>query len=82
MVHTTKSQQNLLRGANSGELRAVLKAVFASGVRYRMARSGIIVYGPPDTTPVVIHLTASDHRAVKNLTRDLSRIGIKVKGKK
>ncbi len=72
----------MLRGANSGELRRMLRAVFTSGVRYRTARVGIIVYGPPGTKPIAIHLTLSDHRGLKNMERDLRLIGITVKGKR
>lgn len=78
----SSSERNYLRGANSGELRKLLRAVFTSGVRYRPTRGGIIVYGPPGTKPVAIHLTLSDHRALKNMARDLRVIGIEPKGKR
>ena len=78
----SSSERNYLRGANSNELKRALKAVFRSGLRYRAARAGIIVYGPPGTKPIAIHLTLSDHRAIKNMERDLRVIGINVKGKK
>jgi hypothetical protein len=81
-VGHNKHERKMLRGANSGELRDLFSAVFRSGIRYRTARSGIIVYGPPGTKPVTLHLTLSDHRALKNAARDLRVIGIEVKGKK
>jgi hypothetical protein len=81
-VGHSKSEQNLLRGCTNREIRKLMAAVFSTGTRYRASKGGIIVYGPPGTKPISIHLTVSDHRAVKNLSRDLRQIGIELKGKK
>jgi len=80
-VGHSKSERNMLRGCTNRDIRKLLKEVFASGVRYRAARNGVVVYGPIGTKPISIHLTVSDHRAHLNLRRDLRSIGIELKEK-
>lgn len=52
----------------------MLLSVLHAGHRYKMTKSGIIIYGPDGTCGT--HLSVSDHRAVKNLRADLRRCGI------
>lgn len=77
----SKSERNILRGCTNRDVRKLLAAVFSSGIKYRTAKNGVIVYGPVGTRPISIHLTVSDHRAHLNLRRDLRAIGIELKEK-
>jgi hypothetical protein len=69
-----------IRRSKDREVIALLLAVIHAGHRYKMTKSGIIIYGP--TGICGTHFSVSDHRAVKNLRSDLRRCGITIqKGK-
>ena len=69
-----------IRRSKDREVIAVLLAVIHAGHRYKMTKSGIIIYGPDGICGT--HFSVSDNRAVKNLRADLRRCGITIqKGK-
>ena len=69
-----------IRRSSNREVTGVLLAVIHAGHRYKMTKSGIIIYGP--TGICGTHFSVSDHRAAKNLRSDLRRCGITLqKGK-
>jgi hypothetical protein len=69
-----------IRRSRDREVIALLLAVLHAGHRYKMTKSGIIIYGPEGICGT--HFSVSDHRAAKNLRSDLRRCGITLpKGK-
>jgi predicted RNase H-like nuclease len=59
------------------DVRAVVRAAERSGwVMVEKAR-GIQLRSPDGVEIVTVHLTLSDHRAIKNLRADLKRRGVK-----
>lgn len=63
-----------IRRSKDREVIKVLLTVIHAGHRYKMTKSGIIIYGP--TGICGTHFSVSDSRAVKNLRADLRRCGI------
>lgn len=63
------------RGCTNRDIRAALVTAMKSGVRYRMTKKGVILYGDSGLS-VVAHFTASDRRAALNLWSQLRAIGI------
>lgn len=53
---------------------ALLLQAIRSGHRYRMTRSGVMLYGPHGAAAA--HFSTSDHRAAENFRTDLRKIGI------
>lgn len=76
-----KDIRRIKKGCGSRELRDLLLAAVSAGYRYKMTRSGIILYGPDAIAGT--HLSGgSDPRAVKNVRADFRRAGIIIeKGK-
>jgi hypothetical protein len=70
---------NIRRRCSNKEMRKLLMAALATGVRYKTTKNGIIIYAE-DGQIAGTHFTCSDNRAVKNFRRDLARIGIHTKG--
>lgn len=69
-----------VRRSRDREVSALLLHVIGAGHRYKMTKSGIIIYGPAGTCGT--HFSVSDHRAARNLRADLRRCGITLeKGK-
>ena len=69
-----------IRGSKNRELRELLLRVIGDGHRYKMTKSGIIIYGPDGISGT--HLENSDNRAVRNFSAHLRRCGITIeKGK-
>jgi hypothetical protein len=47
------------------------------GFRVKRTKKGVLIYGKkPGTGMVLVHLTCSDHRAVKNAKSGLKRLGV------
>ncbi len=69
-----------LRVVNNTETRSLLTYALNTGVRYRMTKSGVMIYADNGTT-VGAHFTSSDHRAHNNLQAQLKAAGIDPKGK-
>lgn len=65
-----------IRGGRDREVTAVLLGVIRAGYRYKLTKSGIILYGPAGICGT--HFSVSDKRAVKNLRADLRRCGITI----
>lgn len=57
-------------------ISALLLTAIRAGHRYRMTRSGVMVYGPHGNAAT--HFSVSDHRAAENLRADMRRAGITV----
>lgn len=75
----TKDVRRIQRTATKEVSRMLLSAL-RDGHRYKMTRSGIIIYGPDGIAGT--HLCGSDHRRVQNFRADLRRAGITIeKGK-
>jgi hypothetical protein len=69
-----------VRRSKDREVVALLLAVIHAGHRYKMTKSGIIIYSPEGMCGT--HFSVSDHRAARNLRADLRRCGITIeKGK-
>jgi hypothetical protein len=69
-----------IRRSKDREVVALLLAAIHAGHRYKMTKSGIIIYGPAGICGT--HFSVSDHRAARNLRADLRRAGITIqKGK-
>lgn len=64
------------RGCGNRDMRDLLIGAIKSGVRTKLTRSGILLYGPGGIAGT--HFSVSDHRAVKNLRRDMRKVGIDV----
>lgn len=75
MGQQTKDLSIVRRGCTNTDIRAELVFALKTGVRYRMTKKGVILYGENGQS-VVTHFTASDHRAVLNLRSGLRTIGI------
>lgn len=58
------------------DMRLIIFKALDTGARYKITKDGIIFYGEDKTSTAATHFTNSDHRAVKNMIRQLSRIGI------
>lgn len=60
------------------DLEALMKAAMRQGFTRKQIKSGWMIY-PPDTAyqPITVHLTASDHRAIRNVKAALKRAGYK-----
>lgn len=63
------------RGCTNRDIRETLVSALKGGVRYRMTKKGIILYGE-DGQSTATHFTSSDHRAVLNIKAQLRRMGI------
>lgn len=65
--------------ATSKDLKKLRKQLEEQGARIEEKKNGWMIYPPnPAGTPVMIHLTASDHRAIKNATALLRRSGFRL----
>jgi hypothetical protein len=66
------------RGMRKGPMRELALAAIEQGCRYKVSsHNGLVVY-PPTGPPVTLALTASDHRAWKNVRGQLRRGGVEV----
>lgn len=75
----TKDLRRVQRITNR-ELRDLLLRIIKQGHRYKLTKSGIIIYGPAGICGT--HLQNSDRRALHNFSADLRRCGITIeKGK-
>lgn len=75
MAVLNKDLSTIRRGCTNRDIRAALVTAVKTGVRYRMTKSGVILYGDNGRS-VAAHFTASDRRAALNLWSDLRAIGI------
>lgn len=75
MAATNKDLSVIRRGCTNRDIRAALVTAMKSGVRYRMTKKGVILYGDNGHS-VSAHFTVSDRRASLNLWAELRAIGI------
>lgn len=75
MATANKDLSVIRRGCTNRDIRAALVTAIKSGVRYRMTKKGVILYGENGLSAVT-HFTVSDHRAALNLWSQLRAIGI------
>lgn len=76
---SSKDLRIVQRGCTNRDVRKVILSALKSGVRYRMTRSGVMIYGP--TGFASAHFTVSDRRGYKNLIAGLRQAGIQIKEK-
>ena len=55
--------------------RELVAAAVAQGFRRRDTRKGVMLLAPDGVNSVTVHLTTSDHRALKNAVSHLRRYG-------
>lgn len=72
----TKDIRRVQRGCTDKTVRELLLAILRGGHRYRMTKSGVMVFGAEGTASA--HFTGSDRRAISNFRADLKRIGINI----
>jgi hypothetical protein len=70
-----KGHHQLVRGCTNREMRKVVLAALAAGLRYRTTKAGLIFYAENGVDTVAIHMTCSDHRASKNAIASFRKIG-------
>lgn len=56
------------------EYRKLIKEAEAAGGRVEKKNAGVMIYGP--TGMVMMHTTASDHRALANARSELRKAGL------
>lgn len=61
--------------AKNKDLRKLLKQLEAQGWRIKPSKKGVKAYSPDGSHVQSIHMTNSDHRAYKNIVRDLKKGG-------
>lgn len=69
------------RGCTNRDIRETIVSALKGGVRYRMTKKGVVLYGDDGQTAVT-HFTVSDRRAVLNVKAQLRRMGIEPTKKK
>lgn len=74
MVVRDRDLKTIRRGCTNKQVKALLIGVLKDGARYKLTKSGIILFGP--TGSAATHFTVSDHRGVKNLRAQLRRAGL------
>lgn len=60
------------------DMKQLLKQIADEGWSYRRRRSGHYVIEGPDGQKVFCSGTSSDHRAIKNIKKDLAKAGLEV----
>lgn len=73
----SRDLDRIRRTCTCRETRRVLVAVLKTGARYRITRKGVTIYGDAGMMATT-HFTNSDHRAAKNFTLQLRRIGVQL----
>lgn len=63
------------RACTNVEVRRLLVTAIKSGARYKMTKSGVMIYGPENMSTAA-HFTISDRRGAMNLRAELKRMGI------
>ena len=76
METLSRDLEAIRRRCSDRETRRVLVEVLQSGVGYKLTKNGVMIYGK-EGQATVAHYTNSDHRAAKNLTAMLRRIGVR-----
>lgn len=66
-----------IRSGGNREISKLLLGAVKAGHRYKMTRSGIILYGPAGIAGT--HFGSVDSRAARNLRADFRRVGITIK---
>lgn len=62
----------------SRQIKGFIKAAEAQGFRTKETRKGVMIYGKDGQTSVLLHLTPSDTRGVKNAAAMLRKIGVEI----
>ena len=60
------------------DIRKLLEELEAQGARLVKKNAGYMIFPPGSGEPTMIHLTNSDHRAMKNAKARLGRAGFDV----
>lgn len=77
----SRDLKSIRRGCTNKDVSKALVGALKSGIRYRMTKSGVMLYGDNGRC-VVAHFTSSDHRAAANLKAELRSMGLPQKGTK
>ena len=65
---------NAIRRLPNGDVRKLIVGAINHGIRYRMTKAGIMLYGNNGHS-TTIHFSVSDSRAGRNISSDLRKMG-------
>lgn len=77
VVSRARDKEMIRRRCTNKEIRRIILHALKEDAPYKITKNGIIIYGP-ERKIAGTHFTVSDHRASKNLIRDLKKIGINI----